>query len=165
MHGNSRNPAAWIGNWPSPFRFRGALEAEDLQILAASQGVRATRQEIGLASLPPLSGGRLLFVPLQQQGDFIDLALPESIQPGRYVLTLRLATSWNYAIVRASLNGQRLAEAVDTYSREVDATTVVAGPVEVVPGKNVLRLEAIQRNPRSTGFHAGLDALWLAPAE
>lgn len=165
VHGNSRNPAVWIGNWPSPFRFRGALEAEDLQILAATPGVTATRQEIGLASLPPLSGGRLLFIPLQQQGDSIDLALPDSLQPGRYVLTLRLATSWNYAIVRASLNGQRWAQDVDTYSPVVDATMVAPEAVEIVPGKNLLRLEAFDRNPRSTGFHAGLDAIWLAPAE
>jgi len=165
VHGNSRSPAGWIGNWPSPFRFRGALEGEDLQILAKSDGVMTTRQEVEIASLPPLSGGRLLFIRLQEQGDSIDLALPDSVKSGRHVLKLRLVTSWNYGIVRASFDGQRLGADVDTYSSAVDATTVDLGPVEVNSPTRVLRLEAVGRHPRSTGFHAGVDALWFLPSE
>ncbi len=161
VHGNSRNPAVWIGNWPSPFHIRGALEGEDLHIKAKSEGVTVTRQTVGIASFPPLSQGGLLFVRLGRKGDSIDLALPPSVKPGRYALKLRLVTSWDYAVVRASFNGTPLGQPVDTYSPKIDTRSVVLGPVEVRSGANVLRLEAVDRDPASTGYYAGIDALVL----
>lgn len=164
VHGNSRNPAVWIGNWPSPFRIRGALEGEDLKIAAASEEVRTTRQAIGIASLPPLSQGRLLFVRLPEKGDWIELALPASVKPGRYALSVRLVTSWDYAVVGLGLDGMRLGQPVDTYSPEIDTKTVDLGTVEVKRGENVLRVEAVGRNSASSGYYAGIDAVMLVPA-
>lgn len=164
VHGNSRNPSRWIGNWPSPFRIRDALEGEDLEVKSTSEEVNATKQEIGIASFPPLSQGRLLFIRLRKKGDAIDLALPPSVTPGRYILKLRLVTSWNYAVVRVSFNGQPLGEPVDTYSPAVDAKSVTLGPVEVRSEADVLRLEAIGQNPKSAGYYAGIDALMLTPS-
>jgi len=161
VHGNSRNPSRWIGNWPSPYRIRDALEGEDLEIKAKSEDVNATKQEIGIASFPPLSQGRLLFIRLRKKGDSIDLALPPSVKPGRYVLKLRLVTSRDYAIVRASFNGQPLGSPVDTYSPAVDAKSITLGPIEVRSEANVLRLEAVDQNPESSGYYAGIDALVL----
>jgi len=163
VHGNSRNPALWIGNWPSPYRLRDSLEGEDLEIQAKSDAVTVTKQEIGIASFPPLSGGRLLFVRLQKKGDSIDLALPRSIKPGKYVLKLRLITSWDYAVVRVSFNGQPLGSGLDTHSPKVDAMWTEPVQVEIGTQPNVLRLEAVNQNPFSSGFHAGLDALVLTP--
>ena len=117
-----------------------------------------------MASFPPLSQGRLLFVRLQRKGGSIDLALPPSLEPGRYDLRLRLVTSWDYAVVRARFNGAPLGRPADTYSAKIDTKWVPLGPVDVRPGPNVLRLEAVDRNPASTGYHAGLDALMLVPA-
>jgi hypothetical protein len=165
VHGHSRNPSLWIGNWPSPFRIEGALEGEDLEIKAKSDEVSVTNQAIGIASFPPLSQGRLLFIRLRGQGDSIDLALPRSIRPGRYRLKLRLVTSRDYAVVRASFNGKPLGEPVDTYSPKVDAQWVEFGPVEVNRSSNVLRLEAVDRNPASSGYYAGIDALRLVAAQ
>ncbi len=165
VHGNSRKPSLWIGNWPTEYRLRHALEGEDLEIRTCSEGVTVVRQEIGLASLPPLSGGRLLFIRFQEQGDAIELALPQAIRPGRYVLKLRLVTSWNYAVVRVSLDGKQLGPSVDAYSSAVDAKIVELGQVEFDSRTHVLRLEAVDRNPASTGFSAGIDALVLNPAE
>jgi len=165
VHGNSRKPSLWIGNWPTEYRLRHALEGEDLEIRTCSEGVTVVRQEIGLASLPPLSGGRLLFIRFQEQGDAIELALPQAIRPGKYVLKLRLVTSWNYAVVRVSLDGKQLGPSVDAYSSAVDAKIVELGQVEFDSRTHVLRLEAVDRNPASTGFSAGIDALVLNPAE
>ena len=50
VHGHSRNASRWIGNWPSPFRLAGAIEGEDLQIVAKSDDVDVTEQAIGGAS-------------------------------------------------------------------------------------------------------------------
>lgn len=165
VHGNSRNPSRWIGNWPSPYRIRDALEGEDLEIKAKSEGVNATKQEIGIASFPPLSQGRLLFIRLRKKGDSIDLALPPSVKPGRYVLKLRLVTSRDYSILRASFNGKTLDQPIDTYSPAVDATSVTLGPIEVRSEANVLRLEAVGQNPESSGYYAGIDALVLTSSQ
>ena len=161
VHGNSREPSAWIGNWPSPYHIQGALEGEDLGVKAKSDGVTVSKQTVGVASFPPLSRGRLLFIRLQQKGDSIDFELPPSIKPGRYRLRLRLVTSWNYAVARASFNGTPLGKPEDTYSPKIDTRTVALGPVDVKPNVNTLRLEAVDRNPASTGYYAGIDALEL----
>lgn len=164
VHGNSRNPSLWIGNWPSPFHIRGALEGEQLEVKARSDDVTVSKQEVGIASFPPLSGGRLLFVRLRQKGDSINLALPPSVEPGRYILKVRLVTSWDYAIVRVSFNGVPLGQPVDTYTPVIDTKSVVLGMVDVTSEANTLRLEAVDRNPKSTGYYAGIDAIVLAPA-
>ena len=50
VHGNSREPSVWIGNWPSPYRIRGALEGEDLVVKARSDNVTVSKQAVGVIS-------------------------------------------------------------------------------------------------------------------
>lgn len=163
VHGNSRNPSLWIGNWPDPFRIRGALEAERLEVKAASSHVTVSKQEIDLASFPPLSEGRLLFVRLRQNGDSISLGLPPSLAPGQYSLSVRLVTSWDYGVIGMSFNGTPLGQPVDAYTPAIDARSVSLGDVRVNAGENVLTLEAVGQNPRSSGCFAGIDAVMLTP--
>jgi len=108
----------WIGNWPTPFRFDGAIE----------------------------------------------LALPASARRGRYRMTLRLVTSRDYGVLQARPNGVALGPPVDAYTPRVDARSLPLGSVAIAAGPNLLRLEAVDRNPGSTGHAAGLDAILLAPA-
>lgn len=163
VHGNSRNPSLWIGNWPSPYRIAGALEGENLAIRAQTEGVSVVKQEIGIESFPPLSGGRLLFVRFQKPGDWIDLAIPPRGAPGRCAVKLRLVTSRDYGVVRLRLNGEVLGTPVDTYSPQIDAKMAQFGPVDLKPNANMLRIEAVDRNPASTGCYTGIDAVMLAP--
>jgi hypothetical protein len=120
-----------------------------------------SKQEVGVASFPPLSQGRLLFIRLQQKGDSVQLVIPPSVAPNRYRLRLRFVTSWNYAVVQASFNGTLLGQAVDTYSPKIDTKTVELGPIDVMAQGNILRLEAVDQNSASTGYYAGIDALEL----
>jgi len=163
VHGNSRNPALWIGNWLDPFHLRGALEAEDLTIRSRGEGVTTSDQKVSIASFPPLSGGRLLFVRLQREGDSISLALPPSVKPGRNTLRVRFVTSWDYAIVQTEFNGEPVGRSADTYTPKIDAKWVDLGTVEVGSGDNTLALKAVARNPKSLGYCAGIDAVILAP--
>ncbi len=163
IHGDSRNPGGWIGNWPNPFRIEGALEAEEFTTKAKSDGVTVTKQRVGVTSFPPLSAERLLFIRMGQPGDFIDLLLVDSVKPGRYALRLRLVTSWDYAMVRLQFNDTLLSDSLDTYSPEVDTKTVELGTIEVRPGENILRLQAVDQNAKSSGYCAGIDAVILAP--
>ena len=122
VHGNSRNPARVDRQLAQPVPpARRTGRRGHWRSKPKSDGVTVTKQGTGIASFPPLSGGRLLFIRLQKKGDSIDLSLPPSIKPGKYVLKLRLVTSWNYAVVRASFNGRPLGPNLDTYSPKIDA--------------------------------------------
>jgi hypothetical protein len=118
-----------------------------------------------VASLPPLSQGRLLFVRLQRSGDFIDLAIPPAVKPGTYLLKVRLVTSWDYGMVRVKFNETAVGQRVDTYSAKIETKWVIPGNVEVKSGQNVLRIEAAGRNPASAGHYAGVDAVMFVPVE
>ncbi|MGQ9589565.1 MAG: DUF2961 domain-containing protein [Planctomycetota bacterium] len=163
VRGDSRNPAAWIGNWPDPYRIEGALEGEDLEVRARSAATTDTVQELSLGEPPPLSGRRLRFVRFRGDGDWIEFALPSSLDPGARRLRLRLVASWDYGIVVPALNGAEVSAPVDAYAPRPRALTLDAGTVEVRAGENVLRITAARRNPRSRGSFAGLDAVILEP--
>ncbi|MBM3336069.1 type II secretion system protein GspG, partial [Candidatus Sumerlaeota bacterium] len=164
VHGDSRDPAGWIGNWPSPFRIEGAIEGEDLQVQQKSAAVKVSRQQIAIASYPPLSQGQLLFIQLRRKGDSVVLALPRSIAPGRYALKVRMVTSWDYAVVSFRFNAETVGQPVDTYSPTIGAKTIVLGNVDVRSEGSTLRIEATDRNPASAGYFAGIDAVTLSPA-
>lgn len=163
VHGNSRSPDRWIGNWPTPYVWRDAIEGESLTPKPLGPAVRVMAQEVRPASPPPLSGGKLLFLHMKAGGDAVELGLPASIRPGRYAVAIRLVTSWDYAVVRLSLNGEPLGEPVDAYSPKIGTRLVQRGEVDIRPSENVIRLEAVGRNPASTGFAAGIDAIRLLP--
>jgi len=165
VHGNSRDPSQWIGNWPSPYHIPGAVEGEALQSVGQSKGVHASTQAIGVASIPPLSGGKLLFIRLRAPGDSIDLAWPDSIFEGSYRLKIRFVTSWDYARLKVSFNGTAFDRTIDTYSPDVATRWVDLGRVSLRHGRNVVRLQAVGHDPRSSGFQAGVDAVLLTPGE
>jgi len=163
VHGDSRNPAGWIGNWAQPFRLKGALEAEKLGVRRASAGVEGARQEIGVSTGAPLSEGALLFVKLNRVGDWFEIELPSSVGAGRYRLLIRFVTSWDYGVVRVELDGNPLGGPVDLYSAEIGTRAVVFDPVELGGGKSVLRFTVTGRNGSSDGHYGGVDAIVLTP--
>jgi hypothetical protein len=163
-HGNSRDTAVWIGNWPTPYRIPGALEGEDLPIASVTEGIRTSRQQIGTASFPPLSQGRLRFVRLGGEGDRITFELPSSVEAGRYGFKVRYVTSRDYGIIQLSLNDVPLGKGIDTYTPKIMTRIVDYGEVEVKPGRNLLQLRVCGKNERSSGHYAGLDAVMLVPS-
>jgi len=164
VHGNSRAPGGWIGNWPSPYVMPGACEGEALQVAAADAGVAPVVQALDINAAPPLSGGKLLFVPFREEGARVDLELPPQA-PGRYRLDARLVTSRDYGILALSLDGRRLASAIDAFTPKLGIKTVPCGEVELRDVPSVLRLEAAGRNDASQGYRAGLDAIVLTPVK
>jgi len=83
----------------------------------------------------------------------------------RYRLRARFVTSWGYAILQASFNGRAIGPPIDTYSPKIDTKMVALGPIDVNAEQNVVRIEAVDRNPTSTGYYAGLDTLELIPPD
>jgi hypothetical protein len=77
---------------------------------------------------------------------------------------LRLVTSWDYATVNVLVNGVPVAKSMDTYSRRIGTKLIDLGKLDLLPQGNTLRLEAVERNPASTGYCVGIDALVAVPA-
>ena len=163
VHGHSRNPSGWIGNWATPYSLRGGIEGESLSTATRSDGVQAMAQAISTSCIPPVSGGQHLFLKLPGEKAFATFTLPGSLKQGKYSATLVAVTSWDYGIVQWSINGQPLGEPLDGYTPAIGCRTVQSIPVTLRGGTNELRVEVVGRNPKSRGFCAGLDVIRLLP--
>jgi hypothetical protein len=146
---------------PEEFKIAGALECEDLRVVAISPGLKYETQTGGLRE-GRWSGGAHLWVRAAQVGDLIELEVPVGDNQPRRV-ALYATKSWDYGIVRFSLNGQPAGADLDSF----DLTPKVAGPLDLgaaTPrdGKLLLRAEVVGRNEGSKGFFFGLDCVVLA---
>jgi hypothetical protein len=162
FRGDSRAPGDWIGNWEMPFRLAAAIEGESLRATDSRQE-RASIQEITSRAVPPLSGGKHLFLRLRGPDDRASLALPDSVKPGTYSVILSLVTSWDYGIVQWSLDGQALGPSLDGYSPDTWRRVTVAKPVTLTDRPHDLQVKVVGKHPYGTGFAASLDAILLRP--
>jgi hypothetical protein len=147
---------------PALFKIKNALECETMPVVAQSPGLRVGTQDAGLQE-GQWSGGQQLFVQATRVGDFIELAVPISGAQPRKV-TIYGTRSWDYGILRFSVNGQPAGKDYDAYA----AQAVASGPIELgtlepVEGKLTLRVEVVGVNPASRGAHYffGLDCVVL----
>ena len=112
------------------------------------------------------SGDRQLFVQCRKPGDFVELKLPVKDQRP-HKITIYATRSWDYGMVRFSVNGQRAGEDVDLFnakSHEVSATGPIAlGVFDPKSGQFVIRAEVVGGNVRSEGTKSyfGLDCIVL----
>jgi arylsulfatase A-like enzyme len=139
----------------------GLIEAEDLPVIAKSREF-----PFGLQSSSGFTGGYWskdghMFAYGTQQGDWIELRLPEQ-EPGRYALELFMTKAGDYGIVAVFVNNARLGS-FDLWS---DRGVVPSGAlklenVELAGHKNVLRLEIEGKNPNATSpfFLFGIDGI------
>ena len=171
LHGRGRRPSAWIGNWTSPLELNrevppGGLvfEGEALEAVGKSDGVGAAVQRVSSYGNAPVSGGAIQFITLKKPGDRVELALPDKVPPGRYRTYLHTLTSWDYGICRWSLAGVPLGGPIDGHTQTIGVASAGGPVVEIGKGRAVLRVEAVGKASRSTGYRAGLDALVLIPA-
>jgi hypothetical protein len=160
-HGHSRDPGGWIGNWENPYKMRGAIEGESLRVAERSGDFGVSVQELATDSIPPTSGGKLLFLRLDGEGAWATLSLPSSLKPGRYSVKLAVVTSWDYGVVQWSLDGRELGEPIDGYSAGAERKVVDLGLVDLGEEPHTLRAQVVGRDPRSRGHYAGLDAILM----
>jgi hypothetical protein len=146
---------------PTP-KIAGAIECEKMKIVAKSLNTPAEPQT-GALSDGEWSGGEQLFVRGNKPGDFIELAIPAG-GSGKKKLTLYATKSWDYGILRFSVNGERAGKDYDAYNPQA----ILSGPIElgtVEPrdGQFVLRVEVVGGNPNSKNSKSffGLDAVTL----
>ncbi len=168
VHGRSRRPSAWIGNWQNPFSVANeakglVFEGEDLRAVRVSNGVRATRQKVASYGNAPISGKASLFIRLNRPGDWAEIALPANVPAGRYQAHLLSVTSWDYGICEWSLTGTPLGKPFDGHTPTIGMKVLPPTIVELGGSPTMLRVEAVGRSDHATGHFAGLDAIVLRP--
>lgn len=145
---------------PAPFKIAGATECETMQVVAKSEGLPVETQAHALTT-GDWSVDSQLFVRGRKVGDFIELRIPA---PAKRKLTLYATKSWDYGILRLSINGQPAGKDYDAYN----ATAIPSGPIDLgvfepKDGQFILRVEVVGANPASneTKSYFGLDAVTL----
>ncbi len=97
----------------------------------------------------------------QRAGDFIELRIPAK---EKRKLTLYATKSWDYGILRFSVNGQPAGKDFDAWAeRPKPSGPVTLGVFEPKNGAFILRVEVVGANPKSKNSKSffGLDAVTL----
>ena len=158
--------SAAVKKGPAPVVLKGAVECEGLTPVAKSPGLVAQSQRPHESMRPEQwSGGAHLFIPARQAGDFVELAFTEQFEPAE--LELFVTRSFDFGVVDISVNGRKVAEAVDLYAEQPGVMALKLGRCEPVENRFVVRLELKEPNPKSRGARSymGVDALRMVPVD
>lgn len=140
-----------------PVIVEDAIEGETAELTEINAG-RITDQLLG----ERFSGGNHLWFHPGGPGAGFTWLLPVD-RDGTYDLAIYFTKSWDYAIVRLSLNGTVLGE-FDTYAPEVTwGGRTALGAFELRRGAQRLRVDVVGRNPASAGTLVGIDCATLRP--
>ncbi len=106
------------------------------------------------------SGGQLLFKPpSREEGWFECTVQVQEKEPLR--LVLELTRSYDYGVYQPVLNGVKLRDPLDLYRPETDLWEFHILDFWPDPGTYTLRLECTGKNPDSTGYNLGVNAVRL----
>jgi hypothetical protein len=146
-------------------RVPGAIEFEGLKPSATSKGLRCGRQRPAPSFNPDAtwSEGEHFFVAGKTVGDFVEFKLTEQFKAAK--LLLHVTRSYDFGIVRFSLNGKPVGEDVDLYAPKADTRELDLGLVKPVDNTIALRMELVGKNPKSraSGSYMGLDCVVVRP--
>ena len=146
------------------FNIPGAIECEKMKVAAKSPDIAVETQRKNALPQGQWSGGEQLFLRGKKIGDFVELEFPVSA-PGPKKVTLYGTQSYDYGILRLSVNGKAAAKDYDAYSKEAKAWgPVELGVFEPKDGRMILRVEVVGANTESKGTKSyfGLDCVVLS---
>lgn len=139
-------------------KIAGALECERLTIAAKTPGIPAEPQR---EVVDEWSDGAQLFVRGKRVGDFVELRIPAT---QKQKITLYATKSWDYGILRFTINGEPAGQEFDAWAdRAIASGPIVLGAFTPRDGAFLLRVEVVGANPKSKGSKSyfGLDAVTL----
>ena len=158
---SNRGPVSVEPDPTKPIVHAGAIECESLKVHKRSAGVVTEVQSLAPVGAHRFSNGAHLFVRPSKIGGFVELKVGA---PGRRRIVLHGLKSWDYGIVRVSVNGRAAGKDLDMFSQ----TIVPTGPMDLgvsdpVDGAFVIRFEVVGKNPKSKqpGLYFGLDCIEL----
>jgi len=146
------------------FKIPGAIECEKMKVAAKSPDLAVETQQSNALPNGQWSGGTQLFLRGKKVGDFVELEFPVAAA-GPQKVTLYGTQSYDYGILRFSVNGKAAAKDYDAYSKESKAWGPVdLGVFEPKDGRMVLRAEVVGASPESRGTKSyfGLDCVVLS---
>jgi len=115
----------------------------------------ATRQQLGL-----YEGPQVLYMPKQAEGAWIEIPFEVKVkEPLR--LLLSLTKSYDFGIWQPSLDGVKIGQPLDLYSPRIESQEFHLLDFWPDPGRHVVRLECVGRNPASTGHYLGIESVRL----
>ncbi|QDV41123.1 hypothetical protein Enr13x_09610 [Stieleria neptunia] len=98
-------------------------------------------------------------------GDVVEIRIPAT-SPVAEKLTLHATKSWDYGILRFSVNGKAVEQQVDVYAEKpVPTGPITLGAFDPVDSAYVLRVEVVGKNPNSQDAFFGLDCVTLSAAQ
>jgi hypothetical protein len=141
-------------------KVKGALEGEELKILAKTGGDPAPQDMSGFGT--DWSGESHLWWINTKPGNTLDLAVPVE-KAGTYRLKMQLTKAIDYGIAQLSLDGKKLGQPIDLYNNGVIATGVLdMGTHELSKGEHILRVEIVGANEKAIkSYMFGLDYIRL----
>jgi hypothetical protein len=105
-------------------------------------------------------GKQLLYQPQKADGAWLEFPIDvKKKEPLR--LLLNLTKSYDFGKYQPWLDGSRLGGELDLYSAKVASEEVHLLDFWPEPGRHVLRLECVGRNPLSSGFYCGIESVRL----
>ncbi len=149
---------------PKPKTVKGAIEGEKLRIVARETEGQCSPQDMeGFG--PHWSGnGQMWFRPTKD-GQWVEFELPVDTS-GEYKVIVHGTKAIDYGKVRYAIDGQTLGKPIDGFhDGVVHFGPVELGTVKLERPKAKLRMEVVGKNPKATGYMAGLDCVVLAPAK
>ncbi|MBL8762394.1 MAG: DUF2961 domain-containing protein, partial [Phycisphaerae bacterium] len=155
---------------PPPFVIEGAIECEEMKVVASTPDATVGGQSMGSFRPRTWSGEGHLWFQGRGVGDFVELNVP--CEKGRAVkVALHATKSWDYGVIRFSIDGKRVGKDVDLFSGgqgKVEPTGAIdLGVVEPKGDSLVLRAEVVGGNEKSLGNKSffGLDCVVLTPVK
>ncbi len=142
------------------FKVKGALEGEQMKILAKTGGDPQLQDMSGFG--PDWSGEAHLWWINAKPGDKLDLSVPVK-KTGVYRLKMQLTKAADYSIVQLYLDGKKLGRPIDLYNNGVVATGALdMGVLELTEGEHKLTAEIVGANEKAIkSYMFGLDFLLL----
>lgn len=145
---------------PEPFVAKGAIEGEDMKVLARTGGV-TQRQELGGFDGEWSKGAHVWWTE-GKPGDKLTLALPVE-KAGRYSLKAQFTKAIDYGIVQLWLDGKKIGEPMDFFNDGVvPSGEVDLGTHDLAAGEHQLVVEIVGTDEKAVvKYMFGLDYIRL----
>jgi hypothetical protein len=144
-----------------PFRIEGAIEGETLKIVGKSDDMEAGVQDI--SGFGEFSNDNQMWFRGKKVGSSAEVVFPP-VTPGASTLTIFPVTAPDYGLAQLSVNGKKVGSPYDAYTpRVIRGKQIVVDRVALKGRGDVLRVDMVGKNPKSTGYFFGIDAIKLEP--